>query len=231
MAGLSARNVVDGEGKDMSTESRNRAVGIAFVSWVALVMVSGCTWEVTPSENTLAPLDTDIRGGNDAAAAAAPDAASHEGNASYDGSAGPPASPDASCDVTPVQPTQPPEEDSGACTIGEVLDGLGPFVCGETFASRVFGECNDCGDVGCSTSNPEVYQCTCYGKEEFCRAQRGDASVPMRCWEQAVQCDCGDGKGRVYQCSCESQVSTPDGCGCHVQPEGEPFDPELDCES
>lgn len=214
----------------MSTESRNGLVGIAVASWVALVLLSGCTWEVTPSENTLAPLDTDAL--RDASAEAAPDAASQEGNASPDGAVQqPPASPDASCDVTPVQPTQPPEQASGACTIGEKIDDLGPFVCGETFATRIIGECNDCSDRGCTTAEPEVYECTCYGKEDYCRPEGGDASVSMRCWEQAVQCDCGDGKGRVYKCSCEGGVSTPDECGCRVPPEGEPFDYELECES
>jgi hypothetical protein len=107
---------------------------------------------------------------------------------------------------------------------------VGPFACGETFATTLWGECNDCEDRGCTMAEEDFADCTCFGVVEFCVSDPlNDAGDYVDCFEHGGLCDCGDGKGRVYECDCEGGVSSPNECGCRL-PRDDTFDYEFMCE-
>jgi hypothetical protein len=101
------------------------------------------------------------------------------------------------------------------------------YQCGEPFSARIWGECNDCGDLGCTQPNPESYECVCYGRREQCVELGADAGNPTTlCRGVPARCACGDGEGPVYTCGCEGGG---DDCGCMV-PERFTLDYEFECE-
>lgn len=107
---------------------------------------------------------------------------------------------------------------------------VGPFKCGETFATTMWGECNDCEDRGCTQAEAGFAECTCFGAVETCYSDPlNDAGDYVNCFSQGARCDCGDGKGRIYECDCEGGVSSPDECSCRV-PRDDTFDYEFMCE-
>jgi hypothetical protein len=116
------------------------------------------------------------------------------------------------------------------CDLSSDAKLVGPFTCGESFATRTRGECNDCADRGCTQSNEGVAECTCFGVAESCSSDPlSDAGDFVKCFSTGARCDCGDGLGRVYECDCEGQVSTPDECSCRVSSD-DTFDYEFMCD-
>ena len=94
----------------------------------------------------------------------------------------------------------------------------------------MWGECNDCEDRGCTQQDDGVAECACFGVVEACYSDpQNDAGDYVDCFSWGARCDCGDGKGRVYDCSCEGGVSSPDECSCSPPHDGT-FDYEFMCE-
>lgn len=112
------------------------------------------------------------------------------------------------------------------------FDGTGLPACGEPFQTQRWGECNDCSDKGCTMADEGVFTCKCHAVDEYCWDRTNDAGVVTgeACQPFGAQCDCGDGEGPIYECSCETGENTsPSECAC-VVPRDSGFDYEFDCE-
>jgi hypothetical protein len=117
---------------------------------------------------------------------------------------------------------------------GLAYEGTGQFGCGEVFATEMWGECNDCSDRGCTDSDEGIAHCACFGVVEYCFPNpQSDSGVYERCHKSAAQCECDDGKGPIYECSCEGHASTPSECGCGLPRDysADAFDFEFECEN
>jgi len=117
---------------------------------------------------------------------------------------------------------------------GSSFEGTGLPPCGGAFETEIWGECNSCDDRGCTRAEEGVYECRCYDADEHCWDNTTDAGVfeSESCLPVGAQCDCGDGKGRIYECSCENPnygSNGPHECGCSPASD-EIFDYEFECE-
>jgi len=105
----------------------------------------------------------------------------------------------------------------------------GDPICGALFPAQIMGECNDCEDRGCTQPNEGWFQCVCHREGEYCYQQHlvPDA-VGDLCVYQGESCECNDGLGRIYDCSCTGGA---DECVCMVpRPDPPVLDYEFDCE-
>jgi hypothetical protein len=94
----------------------------------------------------------------------------------------------------------PSADDGSLCELG----GIGGVpTCGQPFAASVHPGCKRATGQGCPPVPVDDHQCTCASvRVQTC--WQVDAGAPSEvCVHEGATCDCGDGRGSIYVCSCE----------------------------